>query len=144
MANIDIDKYVEKKCEEAINYAKSFKKELDYSDASIKDLEEILEYYYRDLKPKTFSSFFKKKEKNKPTVNQVYSMATIWGIYIGETIRRNIGGNINVFWEKEDNFYLKSGETKLFPIEKVYKRMKRGSADSVLEFYDLIIIKLSN
>ena len=142
MSNININEYVEKKCEEAINYAKNFKKELDYSDESIKDLEAILEYYYRDLKPKTFSSFFKKKEKNKPTVNQVYSMATIWGIYIGETIRRKIGDN--VFWVKEENFYLKSGETKIFPIEKVYKRMKRGSNDSISEFYDLIIIKLSN
>ena len=140
MTNIDIDKYVEKKCEEAINYAKNFKKELDYSDESIKWLEEILEYYYRDLKPSIFSGFFKKKEKKKPTVNQVYSMATIWGIYIGETIRRKISDN--VFWEKEDTFYLKSGETKIFPIEKVYKRMKRGSKDSVSEFYDLIILKL--
>ena len=69
-------------------------------------------------------------------------MATIWGIYIGETIRRKIGAN--VFWGKEETFYLKSGETKIFPIEKVYKRMKRGSGDSVSEFYDLMIIKLSN
>lgn len=142
MANINIDEYVEKKCEEAINYAKNFKRELDYSDRSIKDLEEILEYYYRDIKPNSFSEFFKKKEKKKPTVNQVYSIATIWGIYIGETIRKKIGDN--VFWEKEETFYLKAGQTKIFPIEKVYKRMKRGSKDSVSEFYDLIILKLSN
>lgn len=142
MSNINIDEYVEKKCEEAINYAKSFKKELDYSDESIKELEKILEYYYMDLKPSLFSGFFKKKEKKKPTVNQVYSMATIWGIYIGETIRRKMGDK--VFWENDDTFYLKAGETKIFPIEKVYKRMKRGSSDSVSEFYDLMIIKLSN
>ena len=142
MSSINIDEYVEKKCEEAINYAKNFKKELDYSDKSIKDLEEILEYYYNDLKPNTFLNFFKKKEKKRPTVNQIYSMATIWGIYVGETIKRKMGKDI--FWEKGETFYLKAGETKIFPIEKVYKRMKRGASDSVSEFYDLMIIKLSN
>ena len=142
MSNISNDEYVEKKCKEAINYAKSFKTELDYSDRSINELEEILEYYYRDIKPGIFSGFFKKKEKNRPTANQIYSMATIWGIYIGETIRRRVGNNI--FWEKGETFYLKAGEIKVFPIQKVYKRMKRGSSDSVSEFYDLMIIKLSN
>ena len=141
MSDINANEYVEKKCEEAINYAKNFKKELDYSDRSIKELEEILEYYYQDLKPKAFSSLFKKKEKKTPSVSQIYSMATIWGIYVGETIRKKMGSN--VFWEKGETFYLKSGETKIYPIEKVYKRMKRGSKDSILEFYDLIIIKLS-
>ena len=141
MANTNMDEYIEKKCEEAINYAKNFKKELDYSDRSIKDLEEILEYYYRDIKPGSFTEFFKKKEKKKkPTVNQIYSIATIWGIYIGETIRKKTPNN--AFWEKEETLYLKSGETKIYPIEKVYKRMKRGSKDSVSEFYDLIILKL--
>lgn len=142
MSKVNIDEYVEKKCEEAINYAKNFKKELDYSDRSVKELEEILEYYYKDLKPDGIFGVFKKKKKARPTVNQIYSMATIWGIYIGETIRKKIGKDI--FWEQGETFYLKSGETKIFPIEKVYKRMKRGSNDSVSEFYDLIIIKLSN
>ena len=142
MPNINTDEYVEKKCEEAMNYAKSFKKELDYSDRSVKELEEILEYYYKDLKSNIFTKLFKKKEKRTPTVKQVYAMATIWGIYIGETIRRNMGSNI--FWEKGETYYLRAGEMKIFPIQKVYKRMKRGSKDSVSEFYDSIILKLSN
>ena len=38
-----------KNCETAITYAKSFDKEFDYSKNSIDDLEEILDYYSKDM-----------------------------------------------------------------------------------------------
>ena len=55
----------------AVEYAKSFQKNFDFSERSIGDLEEILDYYAKDLL------------ESRPTENQVWSMshilALIWG-----------------------------------------------------------------
>ena len=47
----------------AVEYAKSFQKEFNYSEMSIGDLEEILDYYSNDLL------------ESRPTENQVWSMS---------------------------------------------------------------------
>ena len=48
-------------------YGKSFQKEFDYSSNSIEALEEILDYYSKDL------------SKSSPTENQIWSRALIFG-----------------------------------------------------------------
>ena len=51
----------------AVEYAKSFQKNFDFSERSIGDLEEILDYYAKDLL------------ESRPTENQVWSMSLIFG-----------------------------------------------------------------
>ena len=61
----------------AVEYAKSFQKEFNYSEMSIGDLEEILDYYSKDLL------------ESRPTENQVWSMSLIFGSYLGEVMLKN-------------------------------------------------------
>lgn len=59
-------------------------------------------------------------------------MAKTWGGYIGEVLRRNIGGE----WSIENNTIILSiKDTKLFPPAKAYRRRKNGSEDNVFNYY---------
>ena len=69
--------YAQKMCATAIEYANEFNKTLDYSENSIVDLEEILDWYSKDV------------SVSKPTENQIWSMAIIFGSYLGETLLKN-------------------------------------------------------
>ena len=69
--------FARKMCATAIEYANEFNKTLDYSENSITDLEEILEWYSKDI------------SISKPTENQIWSMAITFGSYLGETLLKN-------------------------------------------------------
>ena len=61
----------------AVEYAKSFQKNFDFSERSIGNLEEILDYYATDLL------------ESRPTENQIWSMSLIFGSYLGEVMLKN-------------------------------------------------------
>ena len=115
----------------AIEYAKSFQKEFDYSKRSIGELEEILNYYSKDL------------EKSKPTENQVWSMSLIFGSYLGEVMLKNGLSEIGYCWGIQnigDIPLLIAGDEKyIAPVDKVYKRLVNGAEDNVISFYQLIM-----
>lgn len=115
----------------AVEYAKSFQKNLDYSPLSIKDLEEILDYYANDLL------------KSRPTENQIWSMALIFGSYLGETMLKNGLRAKGFAWGREDTstvpLLLGHDGSYITPNDKVYKRLVNGAEDSVLSFYDFIM-----
>ena len=113
----------------AIEYAQSFEKKLDYSENSVKDLDEILDWYSKDI------------AKSKPTDNQIWSMAKIFGIYLGQVIIKNCKNGYT--WYDTDNNIpiIKKEELVIAPIDKVYKRLVNGSEDSVESFYYVIANK---
>lgn len=124
-----LEEIVEKLGDRAVEYAKSFDKNFDYTEYSIKGLEEILEYYSNDL------------IVSSPTENQINSMSLIWGIYLGIVLKIHINSDLS--WVKEDVgdgeiIHLKSGENRIFPIDKVYKRLVNGREDNVISFYEVI------
>ncbi|WP_102262501.1 hypothetical protein [Mesobacillus jeotgali] len=120
----------------AVEYAKSFDKDFNYKEDNIEDLEEILDYYSNDLK------------SEMPTENQIYSMALIWGAYLGQMIKEHFNPALN--WVNEDVFddgeiiHLKSGENRIFPIDKVYKRLINGKEDNIISFYKVIKEEFNN
>lgn len=129
-------------CDKAVNYAKGFSKKLDFSEGSIKDVEEILDYYCKDLKGNPLKNFIRKIKNEELTDKQVWSLATIWGTYIGEVICRNSSGKCR--WVYEDEFgdgkflHIKvDNNNRAYPIDKAYKRLKNGSEDNVVSFYDI-------
>lgn len=96
---------------------------LDYSEKSIADLDKIIE------KTLNRDGFFGKK-------------AIKWaGSYLGETIRKNIGGE----WKNAP--FLNRGrittgminvgkrQETIFPYDQVYFRVQNGSIDSLVEYY---------
>lgn len=126
----EIEKYAIKKSNIAIKYAKSFQKKLDYSQKSISDLEEILDFYSEDI------------FKSKPTENQIWSMSIIFGSYLGETMLKNGLAKKGYKWGKDNSsnipiLYKSESDYLIAPNDKVYKRLVNGKEDSVISFYDV-------
>jgi len=133
-------------CKTAIEYGKSFGKNLDYSETSIEDVEEILDFYSKDLNPGFVRSLVRKVTGKKVTEKQLQSMSTVWGVYLGEVVRVHNSSNCN--WYVEDVFgdgkvlHLQIGQLKAFPIDKVIKRLMNGPEDSIVSFYKVIKHKI--
>lgn len=119
--------YAQRMCVTAIEYANEFNKKLDYSENSIADLEEILDWYSNDI------------AISKPTENQIWSMAIIFGSYLGETLLKNGLSQKGFVWGKEPSsnipLLIRNDSAYLTPNDKVYKRLVNGSEDSVVSFY---------
>jgi hypothetical protein len=133
MMNEDVVKYANHLSSKAVEYGKSFSKRLDFSSDSIKDIEEILDYYSNDLK--------KAPPNEKPTHKQIWSMASIWGAYIGEVIKKRINNNCE--WSTEEFMgsnvlHLKIVSDRIFPLDKAYKRLVNGKEDNICSFFDTI------
>ena len=114
-------------CATAIEYAQNFDKKLDFSENSIVDLEEILDWYSKDI------------AVSKPTENQIWSMSIIFGSYLGETLLKNGLIEKGFAWGKEASsnipLLIKDDGCYITPNDKVYKRLVNGSVDSVISFY---------
>ncbi|MBR5540161.1 MAG: hypothetical protein IKU56_02145 [Clostridia bacterium] len=119
--------YARKMSSVAQDYAGDFHKTLDYSEKSIMELEEILDWYSNDI------------AVSKPTDNQIWSMATIFGSYLGETLLKNGLSEKGFSWGTEGSSNIpllrKQDGTYLTPNDKVYKRLVKGREDSVVSFY---------
>ena len=68
--------------EDAINLSKQLGKNLDFSEESIRIVDEILEIYHSSI-PRGFIARLIKKAPSEEKITQV---AKIWGGYIGEVI----------------------------------------------------------
>ena len=79
---MEIQNTVAQSCENlaaaAVEYAAGLGKALDYTPASISALDEILGIYHEDI------------HRSEPTEDQVYSVALIFGAYLGECIRLSV------------------------------------------------------
>ncbi len=122
--------------EDAVDYARKLKKELDYSEASIKDIEAICTLLYNDI-PR---GLFKKLLRKPPPEDMFVQMSTMLGAYVGEVMRRHYGGD----WSIEDvlgsgkTIVITIGELKTFPPAKIYKRLKNGPEDSIDSYYHVM------
>ena len=115
----------------AVEYAKSFQKNFDFSERSIGDLEEILDYYAKDLL------------ESRPTENQVWSMSHIFGSYLGEVMLKNGLSKRGYHWgmQNTDNIPLLMADDEKYvtPIDKIYKRLVNGAEDNVISFYQMMM-----
>ena len=114
----------------ALQFANRYGKFFFYTDSSIYDLEQILQGYHENLRIE------------KPTENQLWSMASIWGAYLGETMLRNGLRDKGYAWDIVDGSsipVLRNGTAVITPIDKVYKRFVNGREDSVLSFYTYML-----
>lgn len=129
--NTQIENIAKTNSNTAVSYAKSFEKQFDYSKNSIKDLEEILDYYSNDI------------SKSKPTENQIWSMAVIFGSYLGEVMLKNGLSKKGYNWEKDNTsnipLLVANDGSYITPNDKVYKRLVNGKEENVISFYDVIM-----
>jgi hypothetical protein len=69
----------------------------------------------------------------KPSEKAIQNMATLFGSYLGETYRRNHGGEWGV---SEDTPALSFGQRFCsYPWARVYKRLSNGEEDNVHHWY---------
>jgi hypothetical protein len=127
MTPSEIAESIDHYCNTAVAYAQSFGKHLDYSDDSVGDVEQILDFYHRDLA----------RSEEKPTLNQIWSMAVVWGAYLGEVMRRKIGEPCGWIFE-DGELLLEAAGAKANPMGKAYKRIVNGPEDNVVSFFDII------
>lgn len=125
--NKEVDIFAKNYSTTAVDYAKHFNKSFDYSQNSIADLEEILDYYSNDI------------SVSKPTENQIWSMAVIFGSYLGESLLKNGLSQKGYSWGTVGTsnipVLIGKGGSFLTPNDKVYKRLVNGPEDNVVSFY---------
>lgn len=124
---------------EAVRYAKEkFHVELDYSEASIEEVEKILDRLCK-ARPK---GFFNKLMNRGPSRHSISNLAKIMGGYLGEVLRRAHGGEWSIDEEIQPGMKticLRNGKGRIFPPGKVYKRIMNGEADNVWRYYQSIV-----
>src|SRR5919108_5361589 len=75
-----IDEMMRAHAEQAVATARAHRVSLDYSEASLEKLEEILAGLCREM------------PRSKPSGEQIEQACRIWGGYLGEVVRRRWGG----------------------------------------------------
>jgi hypothetical protein len=114
--------------------AGDFKIKLDYSDASIRDVEDILAELHRGL------------AAAKPSPEQIERHARIFGCYVGETFRRNHKATWGATQQgpgKMPSMRSDSSGTVFFPWMRAYKRITEGDEENVAAYYQYLLDELS-
>jgi hypothetical protein len=68
-----------------------------------------------------------------PSEEQISNAAKIWGVYIGEVIRRHYGGQWSL--GEDGVLALSIGETQVFPIAKARKRIVDGPMENIRYYF---------
>lgn len=104
---------------------------LDFGEQSLEGLEEILAQLHElTLRPATPAT-------PGPSPEQVQRMTLVWGTYLGELMRRQLGGRWTVApaGAEAPVLCLEIGGARMFPLRKVQKRIVGGPADDVRFYY---------
>ena len=116
--------------EKAIEVAGNMGTELDYSAASIKDLEALLTMVYGRVDAEGFSQ------------DDLWTIACLFGSYLGETMLRNGLADAGFDWQEDTDgepILVRGGSVfsmRMVPINKVFKRLVNGLDDEIVSFYE--------
>jgi hypothetical protein len=104
---------------------------LDFSPASLEGLDALLEELHKGV------SDSNAPPDRRPTEAQMNGVVTIWGVYLGEVVRRNLGGRwLNTpMGEAGPHLRLECGGRELLPLSRVFRRIRDGVSKSVRAFY---------
>ena len=100
---------------------------LDFSPESLKGVESILDVLHDALgKPE-------RPGDPRPAEGAIRGMAILWGCYVGEVMRRHIGGRWSntPIGEQGPVLRVEIGTTQVFPLRKVEKRILDGPGDAI-------------
>lgn len=133
MSAENIQYFVSALIKTAVKYARNFGQDLDFTRESINTVEKILDYYH---------CLQNSPMDQKLSERQIDSMAMIWGAYIGEVMRREIGPDC--IWVREDVFgdgdifhiRVAGKDVRAFPLDKALKRMLNGPKEHIGPFFD--------
>jgi hypothetical protein len=109
----------------------------DHGAESVDVLERILEEIHQHLNEPSF----RRRIGLGPSESDVEGWANLWGIYLGETLRRKLGGEWITGHEEAPNLLAVAfpDGTIAFPTARVFRRLTDGAAENVREYYDAIV-----
>ena len=119
--------------EQAVRLGHEFKINLDYSERSLEQVEQLLARFHDELTSANPGS-------------KLEEMAKIWGGYLGEVVRRRFGGEWSIEKYPAGDFLivtLNVNGARLFPSMKVHKRLTEGSSENIWSFYQSVRAKLA-
>ena len=126
IADPQLQQVAEQAAEGCVAFLKQkFEKSLDYSDKSVEDIEAVLTLLHAGM------------AAERPSQDDIEEFAMIFGSYLGETYRRNHGGQ----WGLASGMpalAIGSGYTG-YPWSRVFKRLTNGEEDEVCGWYDHMI-----
>jgi hypothetical protein len=116
MADVTISVVMKAYAEDAVRIASKQGVTLDYTETSLESVDAILT---------TISGASVLSPKSHEEEDQLWTLAKVYGGYLGEVVLRNLGGE----WETHDNpdgtarVILRCKGVQMFPLEKAYKRL---------------------
>ena len=111
----------------AVTFARSnYGISLDFSVESIEQIEKLANRLFY-TRPK---SFIGKLFRKQPSDNDVQMVCKMLGSYLGEVYRQHKGGEWQINHEHQA-IGLLDGETWIFPLAKVFKRITNGKKDDL-------------
>jgi hypothetical protein len=108
----------------------------DLTPATIPVLEQILEDIYQEIHARTL----RRRIGLGPSEVAIEQWATVWGIYLGEVLRLELGGTWITGHEEAPTLLAVEfpDGTTTFPTAKVFKRLSDGASESIIEYYALV------
>ncbi len=111
---------------------------LDYTPGSIRLVEHILE----TLRAGMPRGFLARLFGQGPSQDNIETVCKMYGGYIGEVVRRTGGGEWVMDTEISPGrgvISLRKGDSRIFPPEKVQKRLANGTEDNVWSYYQVLM-----
>ena len=98
---------------------------LDFTPASLQAVENVLAQLHDVLRTAP--------PEDRPTDQQIEMAAKIWGVYVGEVVRRHLGGKWTL---SEGVLQLDVNDARIFPLRKVQKRLIDGPGDAIPFYFN--------
>jgi hypothetical protein len=126
-----IQKIAEAYALDAIDFVRdNFHLTLDWSDASIKQVETVMDTFARE------------RARSKPPEEKVMAFAKMFGSYIGEVYRKNHGatwGMVDLNGQRLPGLKKNKDGTLFWPWGRAQHRLVNGAEDNVWDYYRALI-----
>ena len=120
-------KWLEAAAESAVEHAIRRTVVLDYSESSIVLVDMVLQDLYES------------KKRTSPTTKQISTIATIYGVYIGEVMLRSGLADLGFAWDSAENgepcLMREGSDDTLRPLQRAFKRIINGPESDIVYFY---------
>jgi hypothetical protein len=123
--------------QKAVEQAREFHAQLDFSENSLLDLETILDRLASE------------QSVSHPSGDDLTEICKTWGCYLGEVVRRRFGGEWSIETYPGKQFAtltLTVQGSKIFPSVKIHRRLTQISADAdnVWAFFKMVKQRLQS
>lgn len=103
---------------------------LDFSEESLSHVDMVMEN-------RTRGGLFHANSVSEEVLDEVWRLSLVWGAYVGEVIRYNLGGTWHARPQQTGVIrpMMRVATLEGSPVEKVYKRLTESEANTVSNYY---------